>query len=147
MLVISYKSDTINPVFYWSFHDYLEGGQNPMGTWYSDDLSESGRYRFDSLLKNTAKTENHLQWGGFKLLKGEPKKHHIWQLDFIADARQYRVLGVFGSVRRQAVLLVGCYHKGKVYTPPNAVETACTRANKLQNKKAGTIERKIKNDL
>lgn len=147
MLEISYKSDIIKSVLYWSFHDYLEGGQDPIEDWYDSGLSDGGRYRFDNLLKNMAKTKSHLQWGGFKFLKGEPKKYHIWQLDFIADGRQYRTLGVFGSVRRQAVLLVGCYHKGKVYTPPNALEIACTRASKLKNNQAETIERKIKYDL
>jgi hypothetical protein len=134
-------------VFYWSFHDYVEGGQNPIEDWYINDLSDGGRFAFDALLKNTAKIESHLQWGGFKFLKGDPKKYHIWQLDFIADGRQYRALGVFGSLRRQAVLLMGCYHKGKVYTPPNAIDTACKRARKLDHKKAGPRERKIKIDL
>jgi hypothetical protein len=80
-------------------------------------------------------------------LKGEPKKHRIWQLDFVVDGRQYRVLGVFGSLRKQAVLLVGCYHKGKIYTPPNALETASKRARLLREMKAGIRGRTIKFDI
>jgi len=134
-------------VLYWTFHDYVEGGRNHIDTWYVNELSDAGRFTLDSLLKNTAKTESCLQWSGFKYLKGEPKKHHIWQLDFIADGRQYRLLGVFGTVRRQAILLLGCYHKGEVYTPPKSLETACKRAQKLRSNMAGTHERKIKFDL
>ena len=73
----------IEPVYYWSFADYVEGGQNPIEDWYCGSLSDEGRYRFDNLLKNTAKTESHLQWGGFKLLKGEPKKFHIGDVNSI----------------------------------------------------------------
>jgi hypothetical protein len=130
----------------WSFHDYVEGDWNPIEDWY-EGLSEAAKFQFDSLLKQLSKTEDHLQWLGFKYLKGEPKKERVWQLDFIADGRQYRVLGVFGSVRKQAVMLLGCYHKGKVYTPPDALTTATKRAKKIKDKKAGTRERSIKNDI
>ncbi|MFI5117639.1 MAG: hypothetical protein ACHP8B_13190, partial [Terriglobales bacterium] len=101
---------------FWSFFDYVEGDWNPIEEWYQKELLEEGKAVFDALLKNTHKTENHLHWGGFKYLKGEPKKERIWQLDFVADKRQYRLLGVFSSIRKQAVLMVGCYHKGDVYT-------------------------------
>ena len=130
----------------WTFHDYVEGASNPIEAWYQE-LSDAGKFQFDSLLKNLSKTANHLEWIGFKLLKGEPRKERVWQLDFIADGRQYRVLGVFGSVRKTAVLLLGCYHKGKVYNPPDALETATKRAKKLRENKAGTRERKIKSDI
>lgn len=131
-----------SPTYFWSFADYVEGRQNPIENWYSGELSEDARFQFDSLVKNTAKIENHLQWGGFKFLSGKPKKYSIWQLDFIADRRQYRVLGIFQPGRR-AVLLEGCYHKGKIYTPQGALETACKRAKNLMEKRATTVGRKI----
>jgi hypothetical protein len=109
-------------------------------------LSEEAQDGFDALLKNTSKTSNHLHWGGFKLLKGDAKYEHVWQLDFIADKRQYRVLGVFHG-KKQAVLLLGCYHKGAVYTPPNAIATACKRAKLLRDGRADTSERKIREDI
>jgi len=130
----------------WSFHDYVEGEWNPVEDWYNG-LSDGGKFHFDSLLKILCKTEDHLQWIGFKYLKGEPKKERVWQLDFIADRRQYRVLGIFGSVRKQAVLLLGCYHKGNVYTPPDALSTAVKRAKRIRENKAGTRERTIRSDI
>ena len=130
----------------WSFHDYIEGEWNPVEDWYKG-LSDAAKAQLDSLLKLLSKTQNHLQWIGFKYLKGEPKKERVWQLDFIADRRQYRVLGVFGTTRRQAILLLGCYHKGPVYTPPEALETATKRAKKLRESKAETRDRKIDPDI
>jgi hypothetical protein len=130
----------------WSFFDYVEGDHNPVADWYRE-LSEEGRYGFDALLKNTHKIESQLHWGGFKFLKGKPKEERIWQLDFIADKKQYRLLGVFGELRKQAVLILGCYHKGDVYTPHNALDTACKRARLLREGRAQTCERKIRTDF
>jgi hypothetical protein len=76
MLEKSHKSDIVEEVvLHWSFHDYVEGERNPIEDWYVHDLDDGGRFGFDALLKNTAKTENHLQWTGFKYLKGEPKNY------------------------------------------------------------------------
>jgi len=132
---------------YWSFHDYVEGSNNPVEEWYAKSLADTGRFQFDSLLKNVATPDQHIHWLGFKYLKGEPKKERIWQLDFLADGRQYRALGVFGRIRRQAVLLLGCYHKGKTYTPPDALDTAVRRAKNLHEGRAITRERKIRFDV
>jgi len=130
----------------WSFFDYVEGGVNRIEPWY-EELSDEGKDSFDKLLKNTHKISDQLQWGGFKLLKGKPKEERIWQLDFRADKRQYRLLGVFGELRKQAVVILGCYHKGDVYTPKDAMETACKRAKMLREKRATTHERQIKQDI
>ena len=135
------------PLVHWSFWDYVEGQTNRVEDWYQKDLSQEGKDNFDALLKNTAKIESHLQWGRFKFLQGEDlKKEGIWQLDFIADRRQYRLLGVFKPGKR-AVLLLGCFHKGATYTPHNALETAPRRARKLREGGATINERKIKNDI
>jgi hypothetical protein len=130
----------------WKFFDFVEGGQNPIENWYANDLSDEGRFKFDSLIKDSAKIENHQHWG-YKPLQGEAKKEHIWELKFIADDKQHRVMGIFHG-EKQAVLLIGCVHKGKVYTPPNAIETAITRAKAVRGKKQGVTlsERKIKSD-
>lgn len=131
----------------WSFFDFVDGGGSHIEKWYQTELSQEGKDGFDALLKNTHKIVNHLQWGGFKFLKGEARKERIWQLDFRAERKQYRVLGIFGTVRMQAVVLVGCYHKGTAYTPRDAIETACKRARALREKRGTTCERKIKYDL
>jgi hypothetical protein len=134
-------------VLHWSFNDFVQGAQNPIEDWHINDLTDAGRFQSNSLLKNTATTENHLQWGGFEFLEGESRKLRIWELKFFADNKQYRLLGVFGSLRKQAILLVGCSHKGKVYVPANALKTAIKRAKALRDGKAGYIGRKIRLDI
>jgi hypothetical protein len=59
---------------HWSFFDYVEGGINRIEEWYQE-LSQEGKDTFDTLLKNTSKIGNHLDWGGFKYLKGSRKKN------------------------------------------------------------------------
>lgn len=136
-----------NPAQVWHFYDYCEGDSNPIQDWYLKELSEDGRLGLNALLKNTCKVANHLEWVGFKYLKGEPKKEAIWQVDFIADKRQYRVLGVFGVGSKNAAVVMGCYHKGDVYTPHSALETAVKRAKALREGRAGLRERKIRMDF
>lgn len=130
----------------WSFYDYVEGGTNRIEEWYTG-LSQEAKDSFDALLKNTRKIENHLHWGGFKFLRGEAKNERLWQLDFIADKRQYRVIGVFGLGRKRAALILGCYHKGPNYTPRDAICIACQRAKSLREGKGGTNERTITEDI
>lgn len=130
----------------WSFFDYGEDGCDLIERWYQEDLSEEAQLTFDTLLKNQQKVESVLNWTGFKYLKGKPKEERIWQLDFIADKRQYRLLGVFGEIRKQAVLILGCYHKGDNYTPRDALEMARKRAKALRERRAELHERKIKSD-
>jgi phage-related protein len=121
-------------------------GHNLIEEWYQEELSEEAQFNFDAVLKNQQKVESVLNWTGFKYLKGKPKEERIWQLDFIADKRQYRLLGVFGERRKNAVLILGCYHKGDNYTPKDALEMARKRARALREGRAKTSERKIKSD-
>jgi len=139
--VISFPSPPL-----WSFFDYVSDGQNPIEEWYQKELSEEAQFIFDTLLKNQQKIESVLNWTGFKYLQGKPKEERIWQLDFKADKRQYRLLGVFGEERKNAVLILGCYHKGDNYTPRDALETARKRAKALREGRAETNERKIQSD-
>ena len=130
----------------WTFFDFVDGGGNRIEEWYRGQ-SEDAQQQLDALLKLLRKTSNHLQWTGFKFLKGEPKEERIWQLDFIADRRQYRMLGVFGQGRKRAALLVGCYHKGPRYTPPGAMNMAIRRAKELKTGRARLYERQGRDDL
>jgi phage-related protein len=130
----------------WVFLDYVENGCDLIEEWYQKELSEGAQITFDTLLKNQQKIELSLNWTGFKYLKGKPKEERIWQLDFIADKRQYRLLGIFGETRKNAILILGCYHKGDNYTPRDALETARKRAKALREGRGWTIERKIKSD-
>lgn len=102
----------------------------------------------DDLLKNIHKTEIPKDWVGSRgFLKGKYREMKIWELGFQADKRQYRILGVFGKKRKQATLLVGCNHKQRVYTPPDALDLAFERSKKLLRGEARQHERKIKENI
>lgn len=131
----------------WTFYDYVQGDKNPIQTWYMG-LSPDARFLFDSVLKNCSKTENPKDWGRFRhFLEGAAKAERVWELGFVADKRQYRILGIFGIGRKHAVLLVGCYHKGGNYTPSSAIETARKRAKGFREGKGELCERKIETDF
>ena len=131
----------------WTFWDFVFfGGSNPIEEWYQS-LSEEGMFRFDSLLKTNGKTALPNNWVGSKFLRGKPAKYRIWELRFFADGRQYRVLGNFGEGRRQAVLLLGCYHQGRVYKPTDALEQAVKRAKMLAEKGATVYERPVEDSI
>lgn len=134
----------------WRFWDYaITKGNNLFNEWYEDDLSDEGRYQLDALLKNCSKIERLEHWLGFKrFLVGKYSDQRIWELKFRADKREYRILGVFhASERKQVVLLLGCYHKDKVYTPRSALDTAHKRAKRYKENGATLYERTIKSDL
>ena len=132
----------------WSFFDFeYPNRTNPIEDWYQG-LSDDARMLFDGLLKDNRKTENPINWIGFRhYLKGKLREEKIWELGFYADGRQQRVLCKCGSMRKQAILLIGCYHKDQVYTPVDALETAYKRAKALSEGRANLHEREIKDDI
>lgn len=139
----------------WTFWDFEQAIED----WYQQDLSEEAQEAFNALLKNNRKVERTEQWPGFRRFLNRVEEK-IWELEFVADKRQYRLLCIFasnvapncwpsamGSLRKQAVLLVGCYHKQRVYTPTNAIETAVKRAKALREGRAELRERKTQEDF
>jgi len=130
----------------WRFWDFTQNNNNAIEDWYKD-LSEDAQNLFDSLLKNNHKVQNPINWIGFKRhLKGEFKGSGIWELEFQCGV-QYRVIGLFGPGRKEATLLIGCYHKGRVYHPTDALGTALKRKTLLEQGAATHRERKIRTDL
>jgi hypothetical protein len=134
----------------WTFWDFVHpSGNNPIEDWYQG-LSDAGRLLFDGLLKTNYKTKLPIHWIGVKrFLKGKPGEQQIWELQFYDKSRKltYRVLGTFGSERKQAIILIGCYHKDSVYDPQGCIETATDRAKKVARKEVKPVERKIKTDI
>jgi hypothetical protein len=121
-------------------------GNNPMEDWYRG-LSDDGRLLFDGLLKNTLGTGNPEQWLWFKrFLRGRFRKERIWEGWFYADGRQNRVLAKFGPARKQVLLLTGCYHKQRVYHPPDALDTAFRIARAWREGKMVLREREVRTD-
>ena len=129
----------------WSFWDFTYlNGHNPIEEWFRNGLSEESQLAFWKVLKDCQKTESSINWVAFKrFLSGKYREFRIWELIFYSDRRQHRIFGIFGPERKQATLLMGCYHKGKVYNPPDAMETAYKRAGLLSRREVIYSERKI----
>ncbi len=144
-ILLTYNKEVIRFSDAWTFWDYVSpGGNNMIEKWRTHDLSDEGRLMFSKLLKNIRRTDNHLDWLGFRrFIKRHANK--IWELEFSSDGRQYRVFGDFAG-EKQAVLLMGCYHKGRVYTPTDAIDQAFKRKELLKNGTATHEERKISTD-
>jgi hypothetical protein len=134
------------PSLGWHFFDYLEGVNNPIESWYQG-LSEAGQDMFDALLKLNQKAERPNDWNGCKMLQGECKEEGIWEWTFFADGCQQRLLGIFGWNRKEAIFLIGCYHKQKVYNPPKCLETAIRRAKEVRQRRAKVYERQVRSNI
>lgn len=120
-------------------------GKNPIEDWVKS-LSEYAESLFWSILKTNKKVPIPIHWTQLRTLKGEAKKHRLWELRFTADQKAYRVIGFFADTRKRAILLIGCFHKQNVYTPPDAIDTAIKRKKLLEEGKATAIERQIPTD-
>jgi hypothetical protein len=128
----------------WRFFDFGENGKSVIEPWH-EGLTEAGQDTLSTLLKHNRKTGLPIHWIGIKFLQGKQKEEGIWELRFFDD-RQQRLLGIFGSQRRQAIFLIGCSHKGKVYVPSECLETAVKRA-KSARQGAQLYERAVEENL
>jgi hypothetical protein len=139
------KGSSTEPEPLWRFCDFAENGKNVIEPWYQG-LEEFGQDIFDSLLKQNAKTPLPIHWGCCKVLQGESKAEGIWEWRFFSDNKQQRVLGVFGTRRKEAIFLIGCSHKDDIYTPPKCIEIARRRAKEAR-KGANFEERSFEQNL
>jgi hypothetical protein len=131
----------------WTFYDWVDlGGTNPIEKWLAEQSDEVRMY-FTSMLKDAQKTREYRQWTGYRHpMTGRAGKAGVHELGFKAEGIQYRILIKFDGLM-QSVLLCGCYHKGKRWTPEEAPDTAADRAKALTQGKATKRERKIEDDL
>ena len=109
----------------WWFADLLsESGRNPIQDWY-EALPPEARAEFDTTLQYLA---NMKEWRRpeFDWLHGK-RFSGIGEIRFKAGRIQYRPLGCVGTERSQFVSLLGCFKKGKNYTPRDSLNTAARR--------------------
>ena len=132
---------------FWTFYDWVDGdGSNPIEKWLHGE-SDEVRWKFNSILKESRKRKNPQEWLCFKrFLKGKYEQERLWELEFRADRKEFRLLGRFDG-QMKSVFFCGCYHKGSVYTPKNALDTAFGRAKALSKGRANRRERTIQDDL
>lgn len=115
--------------------DYVSpAGNNQITSWSEDTLSIQGQSDLNELLRVLSKTEVWV-YPDFKSLSGNLKG--FGEIRWKEGGKQMRLIGVAG-VTKQYILLIGCSHKGRVYDPPDALDTALTRKKTL-DKKTGSI--------
>jgi hypothetical protein len=131
----------------WTFYDWVDAnGSNPIEEWLAGE-SDEVRWKLNSVLKDARKRKSPTDWLSFKrFLKGKCEPERLWELEFKADRRQYRLIGRFDG-QMKSIFFCGCYHKESVYTPKEALDTAFRRAKLLSQGKAGKNERKVQDDF
>ena len=122
----------------WVFRDYVSSaGTNQIAKWARKVLSVQEQVELETLLDLLSKQK---QWSerDFKTLSGK----HLSGISEIrfksAQGTPIRVLGMKGPGANEYILLVGCTHKGKVYDPAEALDTAVVRKNSLTNGTGGS---------
>ena len=125
----------------WLFREYISPtGRRPLLDWYRS-LSKQAQADFDELIRILEKTR---EWRepAFKRLQGKKYKG-LGELRWKTVGVQYRVIGMNGPRSGEYTLFIGCTHKGSVYKPPDALETAVKRMRSLQEGKGSTCEHEI----
>lgn len=120
------------------FRDYVSpGGRNQIAEWYKR-FSPQVRSDFDTLLGILRRTR---EWRKpeFKLLKGKLYKG-LGEIRWETANVQHRLIGCTGSQQGEYIFLIGCTHKGRIYTPPSALDTAIQRMKFLRTGEGGTRE-------
>jgi len=91
---------------------------------------------FRAMVKNNRKIKNYREWTSWRHdMSGKAGEQGIVELGFKAAGKAYRVLCVFNG-KLCIVVLCLAYHKGSVWTPTKAVETATKRAKVVNSGKA-----------
>jgi|SRR6266850_2921146 len=124
----------------WQFMDYISPqGRNVIDDWYKRLLRQE-QSDFRALIRILAKTR---QWKypALKQLKG--KYQGMDELRFTSERKEHRVIGLVWPNPQQFTMLIGCFHKQRVYTPANALDTALQRKRFLERGEGSIRDRKI----
>lgn len=116
-----------NVIFMWSYRCYDDGQATTLWQrWYDATPAAQGSHTsvFDIL-------EQQVQWRPpWTKLVGKKKAIVEVRLSG-ADRIEWRVLGFYGSQRQEFVIVAICNHKGRVYDPPDILDTAIKRRNEI----------------
>jgi hypothetical protein len=124
----------------WHFMDYISPqGRNVITDWHAGLLRQE-QSDFLAVIRILAKMQ---PWRGraFKILTG--KYQGMGEIRFTSERKEHRVIGFVWPSPRQFTMLIGCFHKQRVYHPANAFDTALQRKKFLEQGKGSVRERKI----
>lgn len=120
----------------WRFCTYVSAsGRNDVQKTI-DAYDVYGRQKFERAVAHLAASPKS-QWDephGKKLKNEDP----IYEIRYQAFKRQERALGFFDDAAGVFVIVLICNHKGRVYSPPEAIATAHRRMAEIRNQLATT---------
>lgn len=102
--------------------------------WYNDrNIPEQAKH--DEVFEVL---ESRVSWQGSgyaEMLKGG---HKIVEIK-VKKGVQWRLMGFYGANKQTFILTMICNHKGTVYDPPSAIDTAVSRMKEIQNRKVKEV--------
>lgn len=121
----------------WNFSVYINpNGRNDTQK-EVDNYDDYARESFCRAVEHLAVTpKNQWQEPQAKKLKNEDP---IYEIRYKASNRATRALGYFAEDGCTFVIVLICYHKGRVYTPPDAFKSAHARIKQIQQGTASTV--------
>jgi len=108
--------------------------RNKIADWYND-LSAQEKADADQFIQKMRKT---VDW---KMPLYRPRisgGSGLGELRWWSNNKQHRLIGFFMGYAWYAVM--GCIHKQRVYSPPNALETARVRKQQIENDEVETLQ-------
>ena len=118
-------------------------GKNYIKEWYRKKLTMEYQFKLDRLIDILSKKKPPWDPRDYKTLSG--KQAVLGEIRLRANP-PIRIAGIFRENRSEFVLLIGFTHKGKIYTPPEALDTALARKKLLESNKGGTVDHEFYDD-
>lgn len=125
----------------WKFRVYVSANNRCDVQKTIDSYDEYGTYAFQRAIEHLAITPI-AQWQEpqAKKLKNEDP---LYEVRYKANNRQERGLGYFAAEQQAFIITLICYHKGRVYEPPDAFKTARRRMDQIKGGSATSVPLKI----
>lgn len=121
----------------WTFRTYVSfSGRNDVQETI-DSYDPYGRQAFSRAVAHLAiKPKTEWEEPQAKKIKGHDP---LFEIRYKANNRNERPLGYFESDGKTFVIVLICYHKGRVYEPHEAFESAVKRIKNIKNGEASTV--------
>ena len=122
----------------WKLFQYQSGsGRKAIDDWRKDIPVGLPRADLDNFLKIVAKKD---KWEYPDLDSLQSKKYQgLSELRWRSGNVPYRIIG-YSQADHEYVMLIGCTHNNKKYTPPDALGTAVKRRDKINSGEATICE-------
>lgn len=121
----------------WKFRTYQSPTRRNDVQQAIDDYDEYGREAFSRAVAHlSVSDQSHWHDPHGKKLKNEDP---LYEIRYKADKRSTRALGFFAPDGCTFVIVLICYHKGRVYDPPEAFKSAHKRIAQLQSGAASSV--------